>query len=414
MSAARPTARGVSLLCVAVLTYVAARTLGTWELYFLAVAFAAALGVCWVLVAASAGRVEVSRTVDPGTPVGGDPLTLTLHVKNGSLLPGLQVSLDGAVGTLAAPEGLLDVETLGPRGERRVVSGPWPARRGVHHLPAMTVVAEDPLGLVRARRTAGEPLTLTVPPRLAHLATWEVTAGAGTRGAGRRRRPPTVDATELRGIRPHSPGEPLNRVDWKATAKTGSLMLRELEDASDGDVAVLFNGPVRGAADGRSGDVFELGVEVAGSIADCALRGGRGVTLLVAAEGWRPLRLSPAAADRRRLLALLAGLQPGGLLQLGPSLRTLVAGPRTRARFRSLTLVVLSLDAALARAVAALRDEGLPVCVVHVCGPVETEDDGDRRRALAAAGVRVVAVRAGEDLGRALASPSAPRRALAR
>jgi uncharacterized protein (DUF58 family) len=276
----------------------------------------------------------------------------------------------------------------------------------------MSVVAEDPLGLVRARRLAGEPLTLTVPPRLAHLVSWDVTAGSGTRGAGRRRRPPTVDATEFRGIRPHSPGEPLNRVDWKATAKTGGLMLRELEDAGDGDVAVLFNGPVRTGPDGRPDERFELGVEAAGSIADCALRAGRGVTLLVAGEGWRPLRLLPSAADRRRLLVLLAGLQPGGLLQLGPSLRALVAGPRARARLRSLTLVVLSVDAALVRAVAALRDEGLPVGVVQVCGPAATELDDGLRRALAAAGARVVAVHAGEDLSRALASPAALRRAM--
>lgn len=411
MRPARPTARGVALLCVAVLVYVAARALGTWELYFLAVAFAAALGVCWVLVTASAGRVQVTRTVGPAQPVAGDGLTLTLRVTNGSPVPGLQVSVDGAAGTLAALERPLDVETLGPRGTRRVDSGPWPARRGVHHLPAMTVVAEDPLGLVRARHVAGEPLTLTVPPRLAHLSSWDVRAGAGTRGAGRRRRPPTVDATEFRGIRPHAPGEPLNRVDWKATARTGSLMLRELEDAGDGDVAVLFNGPA-GGTDGRPDEVFELGVQAAGSVADCALRSGRGVTLLLASEGWRPLRLAPAAADRRRLLTLLAGLSPGGLTQLGPSLRALLAAPRTRARIRSLTLVVLSMDASLVRAVAALRDDGLPVCVVHVRGAAEPDADGER--ALAAAGVRVVTVRVGDDLGRALAAASEPRRALAR
>lgn len=414
MRSARPTARGVWLLCVAVLTYAAARTLGTWELYFLAVAFAAALVVCWVLVAASAGRVEVTRTVQPAQPVAGDPLTVTLRVTNGSLLPGLQVSLDGAAGPLAAPQRPLDVETLGPHGQRLVVSGPWPARRGVHHLPAMTVVAEDPLGLVRARRRAGEPLALTVPPRLAQLASWEVASGAGVRGAARGRRAPVAGATEFRGIRPHSPGEPLNRVDWKATARTGSLMLREFEDAGDGDVAVLFNGPSRTATDGRPDEVFELGVQAAGSIADAALRGGRGVTLLVAAEGWRPLRLAPSAAGRRRLLALLAGLPPGGLLQLGPSLRALVAGPRARARFRSLTLVVLAVDAALARAVAALRDEGLAVCVVHVSARADGDEDRERRRALTAAGVRVVTVREGEDLGRALAASSMTRRAAAR
>ena len=53
------------------------------------------------------------------------------------------------------------------------------------------------------------------------------------RHGGGRRRLPTLDASEFRGIRPHEPGEPLNRVDWKSTAKTGSLMLREIVGEKD-------------------------------------------------------------------------------------------------------------------------------------------------------------------------------------
>ena len=44
---ARPTARGTALLAVAVGAYLAARIVGTWELYFLAFAFLAAVGVAW-------------------------------------------------------------------------------------------------------------------------------------------------------------------------------------------------------------------------------------------------------------------------------------------------------------------------------------------------------------------------------
>ena len=66
------------------------------------------------------------------------------------------------------------------------------ARRGagIHHLPRLVADAEDPLGLVRMRRQLGDPLEITVYPRLAHLyscalvrRTWA--RAANTAGAGR-------------------------------------------------------------------------------------------------------------------------------------------------------------------------------------------------------------------------------------
>jgi uncharacterized protein (DUF58 family) len=413
---ARPTARGLALLAVALITYVTARVVGTWELYFLAFAFLAAVGLCWVLVVLSVRRLQVIRTVTPQQPAAGDPLTLSFRVKNGSRLPGLQVTLVDAGGTLGGPARSIDVESLGSRAERVAASQPWPARRGIHRLAAQTVVAEDPLGLVRARRDFGDALAVTVPPRLAHLPSWDVYAGTSARTAGRRRRLPTIDASEFRGIRQHNPGEPLNRVDWKATAKTGSLMLRELEDAADGGVAVLFNGPAAHLAGELPETNFEVGIRAAGSIADCALRSGHRVTLLLPEHEWRPVRLSPDAESRRRLLTVLAAAKPGGLPQLGPSLKALVARTRKHERTRSLTLIVLSLDRPLVRAVAALREEGLPVCVVHAGGRTEAAagDELDLKRGLAAAGVRYVALREDDDLGQILSAPGHGRRARAR
>ena len=419
MRTPRPTARGLALLGVAFVTYVAARIVGTWELYFLAFAFLAAVGVCWVLVAATIRHLEVVRTISPEQPVAGDPLVLSFRVKNGSRLPGLQVTLVDVGGILGGPDRSIDVESLGSRSERVAALGPWPARRGIHRLAAQTVAAEDPLGLVRGRRLFGDTLALTVSPRLAHLASCDLYAGMGVRRAGRSRRLPTVDASEFRSIRPHNPGEPLNRVDWKATAKTGTLMLRELEDVADGGVAVLFNGPPSHLAGELPETNFEVGVQVAGSIADCSLRSGHRVTLLLPDHEWRPVRLSPDAESRRRLLAILAGTSPGGPSQLGPSLRALAAGTRKSARTRSLILVVLSLDRSLARAAAALQEEGLPVSVVHVAvgrseAVAAVGDDLDLRRSLAAAGVHYIAVHRAEDLNAALSIRAEGRRARAR
>ena len=260
----------------------------------------------------------------------------------------------------------MEVESLGGRSSRTVTSTTWPARRGVHRLPAPLAVAEDPLGLVRTRRRTGEELHLTVVPRIPELSSCAPCVDSGMRHGDGRRRLPTLDALEFRGIRPHEPGEPLNRVDWKSTAKTGSLMLREMEAATDDDLTLLLDGAAADVAGDGPDTTFEVAVQAAGAMAAYELGSGHSVTLLLPDRGWRPMRLSPDAKGLRRLLGALAETGPNGLSRLGPSLRAIVADRRPNTRSRVVTLVVLKLDAGLVNALVRLRATGLPVSIVHV------------------------------------------------
>jgi uncharacterized protein (DUF58 family) len=418
----RPTTRGVALLAVAVATYMAARVIGTWELYLVAVAFAAMTAVAWVMVLAGSRRLQVDRRVTPERPVAGDTLAFSFHVRSGRRTPGLQITLVDATGRLggSAP---VTVEGLGVRGDRTVTAGPWPARRGIHALPEFTALVEDPLGLVRARRRTGEPLRVTVVPRIDDLASCAPCAASGVRHGGGRRRLPTRDAWEFRGIRPHDPGEPLNRVDWKATAKTGSLMLREMEAAAEDDLTVLLSGAAAHDAGEPPDSSFETAVRAAGSMAAFTLRSGHAVSLLLAEQGWRPVRLTSDASSRRRLLAALAQAEPTGPARLGPSLPGIVGG-RAQVRQRVLALVVLHMDRDLVGALLKLRRQGVSVSVVHVTddagGGVPGRgkgNDGDGAdelgNALEAAGLRYIRLHRGGDLPAALAAAPA-RRPLAR
>jgi hypothetical protein len=154
------------------------------------------------------------------------------------------------------------------------------------------------------------------------------------------------------------------------------------------------------------------------------LRTGHGVSLLLPEHGWRPLRLAPDAAGRRRMLAVLAEAEPQGPSRLGPSLQAIVGG-RTQARRGVLALVVLHLDGGLVDALRRLRRQGVPVSVVHVTGeaPVGGATDGgsapatadaELRQALAAAGVRYVRLHRAGDLRSALRAAPSERLARAR
>jgi uncharacterized protein (DUF58 family) len=406
------TVRGWSLLGVAVVTYLSARLLGTWELYLLSFAFMAALLVSWALVRTAGRKLSVTRALSPERPTAGEPLTLSFHAENHSLLPGLQVRLAGAAGDLGEAGRAVDFESLGPRATRVVTEGPLRAMRGVHRLPALVAEVEDPLGLAHTGRRLGDELEFTVYPKIAHLRSCALFPGLGERREAGRSGLAALAGLEFRGIRPHNPGEPLSHVDWKATAKTGTLMLRETEDPASGDVTLLLEGSASAIVGEPPDTNFELAIEAAGSLAAYALRSGRGVTLLLHRRDWDQIRLSADAGGRQRLLETLARAEPHAALRLGPSLRVLLAGRARVLRADSLSLVVLSLDRELAQAVIALRDEGRQVSVLHVAPDTftaasQTPEARNLLLSLAAAGVPCLTVSRGDDLSFALSARGA-------
>ena len=370
----RPTARGASLLGVAAAAYLAARLFGTWELYLLSFTFLALVAVSWLLVATASRRLIAARDVAPASPTAGDDLVVRVRLMNRSLLPGLQVTFPHAGAGLDGAGGLVDFESLRPRSERAASTDLGPARRGVHRLPAMTAEAEDTLGLVRARRRLGEPMDLTVYPRLLHLHTCVLAADGGALAHHGRPAQVAPGGSEFSGIRPHCPGEPLSHVDWKSTAKTGALMLREMHDPGGGDVTVLLDGTRSGAGGSLPYADFELAVQAAGSAAAFALRAGRTVDLVL--HGSRPQRvhLLPGPEGNRQLLETLAAAVPDAetpLCRALPGLR-LDRGP---GRPQSLWVVALSLEAELARALLAVRAGGVRVGVVSVAPQPPSTDD---------------------------------------
>jgi uncharacterized protein (DUF58 family) len=272
----RPTGRGFALLGLAAGAYVAGRMVGTWELYLFAFAFLATVIVSWLLVIATGRRIQVSRAVAPERPVAGDEPEFTFVVKNASLLLGPQLTLRSPMAGLSAEDLELEIESLAPRRSKVLKTHTGRVNRGVHLLPPVQAVAEDPLGIASAGHRVSDPLPVTVYPRVAFLESCALYPDMGLKHdwSGQHGLL-TPGASEFRGIRPHQPGEPLSHIDWKSTAKTGILMLREMEEPAGADVTILLDGTA-GQLLGQPPDTnFELAVRAAGSIADFALRAGR-------------------------------------------------------------------------------------------------------------------------------------------
>ncbi|HEY6970865.1 MAG TPA: DUF58 domain-containing protein [Candidatus Angelobacter sp.] len=117
--------------------------------------------------------------------------------------------------------------------------------------------------------------------------------------------------SELYRIREHTPEDPARFVDWKASAKTGSLKVREFAREEDSRLRIVFDNALPGAV---SSDAYEHAVSLAASL---ALRfTGEGLDVYYAAPRYNG---SPHVYDFLAWLAVVEPLDEESILESLPS-----------------------------------------------------------------------------------------------
>lgn len=113
-----------------------------------------------------------------------------------------------------------------------------PLRRGMYRIERLRVEFSDPLGLYVRRLDAFATAEL-----LAHPHPRPAALTAPTRALlGTIERPSLLeDPTATRGVRPWRPDDPLRRVHWPQTARTGEFMAREYATAVDAHLYLVAN-----------------------------------------------------------------------------------------------------------------------------------------------------------------------------
>jgi uncharacterized repeat protein (TIGR01451 family) len=96
------------------------------------------------------------------------------------------------------------------------------AMRGYYQVGPMVIETGDLFGLHRRFRIATDPVYILVYPKVIPLPGYDI---ASRRPIGEIRLTHRLfeDPTRIAGVRAYQPGDPLNRVHWSATARTGVL-----------------------------------------------------------------------------------------------------------------------------------------------------------------------------------------------
>lgn len=139
-------------------------------------------------------------------------------------------------------------------------------RRGCYQFGPVLVETGDLFGLHRDFRLLTQAVIATVYPKILPLTGYDIES-ARPMGEIRLTNRLFDDPTRISGIKPHERGEPLNRIHWRATARTGELQSKVYESTSVAGATIVLD--FSKEAFPAPGEFYasELAITLAGSIA---------------------------------------------------------------------------------------------------------------------------------------------------
>jgi uncharacterized protein (DUF58 family) len=250
--------------------------------------------------------------------------------------------------------------TLRGRTERSWLIRAPLSRRGHFRIEPLHIRTGDPFGFFEASATVGQGISVVVYPRLEALPRWKLPTAAleGSHATPVR----TLQTTPLAtGVRPYAPGDAMNRIHWKTTARHGEIQVKEFDLEQTADAWIILD-LQRSVQTGKGDEsTVEAAIRAAASIADKALQENRAVGLTVNVGRTAFLPADRGGRQHLKIMQLLAAVEADGS---APLVETLIASvPRLR---RGMTAVVItpSLDPSWVRPLASLRTRGVGCVVV--------------------------------------------------
>ena len=184
------------------------------------------------------------------------------------------------------------------------------AKRGLFTFGPSTLSVRDPFGFTSRETAYANTTRLVVYPRVVPLRALGLPS-TEILGERRVRRQLFEDPLRIVTSREYVPGDPLNRINWRATARRGGLQTRVLESTSTPNVAVFLDvNTMESRFQAPSEPLLEAAVTVAASIASHAItsRYEVGVYVNEAYRGTREMIRFAPSRNPGQLTQVLTGL----------------------------------------------------------------------------------------------------------
>lgn len=241
----------------------------------------------------SLSSVDVQRHHD-GRAFLGQRLDVEVEIRNRGRLPVLWLRLADTVPPELAPGGVFrHVVSLRP-GERLSLRYSLTGRRrGYYRLGPLRSDGGDLLGTARYEQVKAGLAPVVVYPKIIplHELGFPSQSPFGTLPSRNR---VFEDPARIQGVRDYQPGDPLKRIDWKTSARTGALQVRRYEPTMALETVVFLDLDGASYAVPERHTATELGIIIAASLAVHIIEKRQAVGLFTNGED-SAIKLDPGA-----------------------------------------------------------------------------------------------------------------------
>lgn len=368
--------RRLQALAIATILVVAAFSTGLPFLFYLLYLAILVVGGSYVLVRLGLSDLEAGYAVSQLHGHVGDRMRVTYTLRNGSRLPKPWLEVHNPT---TMPGGLPGrAVALRGRQERSwLVRAPL-TRRGHFRIEPLHIRTGDPFGFFEASATVGQGVSVVVYPRLEALPMWRLPSASleGSHASPERTLQTTPLATT---VRPYAPGDSMNRIHWRSTARHGEIQVKEFDLEQTADAWIILD-LQRGIQAGRGEEsTTEAAVRAAASIADKALAENRAVGMTVNAGRTAYLPADRGGRQHQKVLQLLAAVDADSST---PLVETLIASVGRLRRGMTAVIITASLDPSWVRPLAALRARGVSCVVITLDAAAYARAEAEARAAV--------------------------------
>jgi uncharacterized protein (DUF58 family) len=261
------TRHGWSALVAAAASFAVGRVFGLIELYVLGTGIVIAMLVALITVQRRLPPLSVRRIVSPSMVSVGEPARVDIQLANVGRQFSPYLQLWEPVGNNGGAP--MQLAELGPGQTASAAYRVPTTRRGLVRTGPLRALRRDVLGLTqRTTLLAGTEEVLIVPHTIA--LPFPSVGSSGRLGQHLRMKSWGQTGTEFHSLREYVPGDDIRRINWKATARATSVIVREtaLEGIRRCTIVLDTTGSQYAA------DSFEHAVIAAGSITASSANAG--------------------------------------------------------------------------------------------------------------------------------------------
>lgn len=258
--------------------------------------------------------LRAQRSVDPRRVPVDSETTVHLDLRSSTFVPAGMLRLEDTVPGAGSARPRFVIDRGGARWARRVTYRLRPRHRGLLDVGPLTVVVEDPFGLVTTRRQIAGVTPVVVTPEVVALPAARIPGEWSGSGESRPRSIAAAGEEDVT-VRPYQRGDDRRRVHWRASARHSQLMVRREEQPWQSRATLVLDNRLAGHSTRQPGrqtpqtSSMEWAVTAAASVGTHLLARGYSLRLVTDEGGststaWHDHSEGPGSAEGLLLEAL--------------------------------------------------------------------------------------------------------------